>query len=145
MLSLARWLPFSKAAVAKYSQVGCSRPVSISHDMLLVRVIERCREQDIVLAAKDELRLRIAELSEAWGAATTRASRCVRQGSSAEEADCAVCDADLWLVGCEVLDGAGGDDEGTKMVCLEHAAARGTPLMTLFYRYDLNDLNSLCD
>jgi hypothetical protein len=61
------------------------------------------------------------------------------------EADCAVCDADLWLVGCEVLDGAGDDDEGTKMVCLEHAATRGTPLISLFYRYTLDDLIALCD
>lgn len=130
------WLPHSKAVVAKYAEVGRSRPVSISHDMLLVRIIERCREPDIVLVAKRELRLRIAELSEWWVAAMAGASRCSRQQPATDEADCAVCETDLWLVACVV---------GDTMVCLKHAVSSSNDDLLVSYRYTLEELTLLCN
>jgi histone demethylase JARID1 len=135
------WLPYSKAVVAKYAQEGFSRPVSISHDMLLVRTIERCQERDIVYEAKRELQQRISELSEFWDAAVEGSVRCCRQQPVTDEIDCAVCQADLWLGGCY------HESNPTRMVCFKHAftiVGTNTSMM-MSYRYTLDQLKKICN
>ena len=137
------WLPYSKAVISKYAQVGLSRPVSISHDMMLVRIIERCSDSDIVNGAKRELRVRVAEVTKLWEDLLERLPRCVRQQPATDEADCVVCDRDLWLMGCY---DAGNPSE---MVCPRHAMTLGTgrndASITVSYRYTIDELNMLCN
>lgn len=130
------WLGFSKLAMQRYAHL---RPVSISHDEVMVRIIERCKEPDMVLAAKRELRLRLEELAGSWLAVQGRAAESRRQQPATDEADCAVCSCDLWLGGCF--------EEGkpTEMVCLGHAAALTTNKVLMTFRYTLDELTNLCN
>lgn len=131
------WLRFSKDALKRYAHL---RSVSISHDEVLVRIIERCKETDMVLAAKHELRLRLDELGKVWTAVQERAASVRRQQPATDEADCAVCACDLWLAGCF--------EEGkpTEMVCLAHAATLAADReMMMSFRFTLDELTQLCN
>jgi hypothetical protein len=131
------WLRFSKDALKRYAHL---RPVSISHDEVMVRIIERCKEPDMIHAAKCELRMRLSEIGDVWKAVEERAASVRRQEPATDEADCAVCACDLWLAGCF--------EEGnpTEMVCLTHAATLAADReMLMTFRYTLDELTRLCD
>lgn len=142
------WLRYSHMVMEKYA--GVPRPVSISHDMMLVRIIERCTEKDIVDAAKHELQYRIAELRPLWDnsiPAICQREADVQHGKerapSTAEADCAVCQTDLWLVGCYCV---ADEKETPTMVCLKHASALEVlpQDVRVSYNYTLDQLVELC-
>ncbi len=131
------WLRFSKDVLKRYAYL---RPVSISHDEVLVRIIERCKESDMVLAAKRELRLRLEELAGLWLAVQGRAASSQRQQPATDEADCAICACDLWLAGCFQ------EEKPTEMVCLGHAATLAADRrVSMTFRFTLDELTKLCN
>eukprot|EP00889_Picochlorum_renovo_P006645 jgi/Picre1/33675/NNA_001154.t1 len=124
------WLRYGSAIVRKYQK--SRKPVTISQDALLCKLVSvNCDEHagmsDVILQAACELHLRLQEIQEDWKIAKVEFSKfgvdldsipklCQKDGSgvSTKEADCAVCNRDLWLFGLYSI-----ENDEDKM-CLNH-------------------------
>ncbi|KAI8111962.1 hypothetical protein M9435_004459 [Picochlorum sp. BPE23] len=124
------WLRYGSAIVRKYQK--SRKPVTISQDALLCKLVSvNCDEHagmsDVILQAACELHLRLQEIQEDWKTAKVEFSKlgvdldsipklCQKDGSgvSTKEADCAVCNRDLWLFGLYSI-----ENDEDKM-CLNH-------------------------
>jgi hypothetical protein len=164
------WIAWSGKIAEKYASIP--RQVSISHDKMLIGIIERCLDADLVMAAMHELQNRVEKLKKEWksmhdsfgiplGLGERRGTvggrkqfwkdggdslilvSCQRtnpEAPSTSEADCAICLADLWLVGCF------SDREKSTMTCLQHAAMLGASSedLRISCHYTIDDLIDIC-
>lgn len=157
------WLPYGGAIVKKYSK--SQRPVTISHDALLCRIVsydataDTCHIPDeMALLAVEELQVRIQDLREAWQAMCYRLNALgldiddvpvysqrdnAQGGLDTKESDCCYCTSDLWLMAFYSM------HELSKLACINHAhllaLEEGYPLesICLSYQYSIPELQAL--
>lgn len=157
------WLPYGSKVIKAYR--NSMRPVTISHDALLCRMVLNASMVDgsdfthtIRSIAAVELQHRIRELIQEWQDMEDRFAslgldirhvphECQRHDShdalNTSESDCIICKGDLWLMGFY------STHDTDALVCINHAhllvLKEGYPLdsIRISYRYSISDLLEL--